>query len=484
MTYIQGKTGKWQYVIGLEVHAQITSSTKLFSRAPTKFGMPPNSQVALLDAGMPGMLPVPNMQCITQAVKTGLGINCHINRISIFDRKNYFYADLPQGYQISQFYHPIAVNGWLDIQLEDQVKRIGIRQLHIEQDAGKSMHDQHDDLTLVDLNRSGIALMEIVSNPDLSSPKEVELYLKKLRSIMRYLGTCDGDMEKGSLRCDANVSVKRSGGELGTRCEIKNLNSIRNIMDAIEHEAARQVEILENGGEVKQETRLFDTTTGTTRTLRSKEEAFDYRYFPDPDLLPLHLSEELIDEITASMPELPDAKAQRYMNDYALSAYDTEKLIEDREVAKYFEEALKATTSAKLLANWIIVELFGYCNREKLELSQCKVAPEDLAGLVNLITSGTISGKIAKDIFEEMCASGEKPESIQKRRGLHQISDIDELTDIIEQVLAQNQTSVAQYKAGKEKLLGFFVGKAMAQTGGRANPNILNDLLRAKLAEQ
>lgn len=481
MAMIQGNTGKWEYVIGLEVHAQIESNSKLFSGSSTEFGAAPNSQVSLVDAAMPGMLPVLNQHCVVQAIKTGLGVKGQINKYSVFDRKNYFYADLPQGYQISQFYFPIVEHGILEINTkEGGNKKVRINRIHMEQDAGKSMHDQSPTSTFIDLNRSGVALMEIVTEPDLSSPEEAAEYLKNLRTILRYLETCDGDMEKGSMRCDANVSVRRPGEALGTRCEIKNVNSVRNVVRAIEYEAMRQVEILEAGGTIDQETRLFDADLCETRTMRSKEDAHDYRYFPDPDLLPLEIEQGLIDEIAASMPELPDAKIARYVKDLGLSVYDAEVLCEDREVADYFEKASQGVT-AKIVANWITSELFGLLNKDNIELKNCKITPEHIRELVSLIDNGTISGKIAKVVFEEMFASGDRPASIVESKGLVQVSDVGEIKAVIAAIIAANPDSVEGYKSGKDKLFGFFVGQVMKQTGGKANPTVVNDLLKEML---
>lgn len=481
--YIEGTTGRWEYVIGLEVHAQVASNSKLFSASSTQFGAAPNSQVSLVDAAMPGMLPVLNSYCVDQAIKTGLGINGEINKYSAFDRKNYFYADLPQGYQISQFYHPIVQGGFLDILSDGTLKRIRINRIHLEQDAGKSIHDQSPDSTYIDLNRCGIALMEIVSEPDISSPEEAAEYVKKLRILVRYLETCDGDMEKGSMRCDANVSVRRKGESLGTRCEIKNVNSVRNIVRAIEYEAMRQVDILESGGKVSQETRLFDADTGETRAMRSKEDAYDYRYFPDPDLLPVCLEQERIDKIKASMPELPEAKIKRYVSSLGLSEYDAEVLAGDREVADYFEAA-SAGRSAKIVANWITSELFGLLNKSNISLLDCKVKPEHIGELVGLIESDIISGKIAKNVFETMFETGRSPKAIVEEKGLVQVSDSSELQGVIAEVIKENLSSVAEYKSGKDKLFGFFVGQVMKKTGGRANPAIVNDLLKEALKHQ
>jgi len=481
MAYIEGNTGKWEYVIGLEIHAQVDSNSKLFSGSSTEFGAKPNSQVSNVDAAMPGMLPVLNKYCVEQAIKTGLGIGGQINKYSAFDRKNYFYADLPQGYQISQFYHPIVEHGMMMVQTESgDMKKIRINRIHLEQDAGKSMHDQSPTSTFIDLNRCGIALMEIVSEPDISSPFEAAEYVKKLRTLVRYLGTCDGDMEKGSMRCDANVSVRKPGDPLGTRCEIKNINSVRNIVRAIEIEAARQVEILESGGVIKQETRLFDVDLGETRAMRSKEDAHDYRYFPDPDLLPIILEQETIDRIADTMPELPDAKIVRYINELGLSDYDAAVLASDKDTCDYFEVAAKGR-SAKIVANWITSELFGQLNKAGIELQDCKISAESLGQLVGLIEAGTISGKIAKTVFEVMFETGQEPEAIVQERGLVQVSDSSALASIIAEVLAENPDSVEGYKSGKDRLFGFFVGQVMKKSGGKANPGMVNDMLKEAL---
>ncbi len=481
MSLIQGNTGEWEVVIGLEVHGQIKSKAKLFSGASTSFGSEPNSQVSFIDAAMPGMLPVLNYECVRQAVKSGLAINGDIKRCSSFDRKNYFYADLPQGYQISQFYEPIVENGELYIKDEnDQHVRVGIERIHMEQDAGKSLHDQSPEYSLIDLNRCGVGLMEIVSKPDLRSSYQAGEYVKKLRSILRYVGSCDGDMEKGSFRCDANVSVRRPGEELGTRCEIKNLNSVRNIIKALDYEIMRQIEVLESGGKLVQETRLFDLDSGKTKTMRSKEDAEDYRYFPDPDLLPINLSEEMISEINDNMPELPDAKKNRYIQEFGLSEYDSEVLTADKEVAEYFEK-VASKTEPKTAANWITSELFGSLNKSSQTLEECNVSAEMLIELISLMEDGTISGKIAKTVFEEMFDSGEEPKTIIDKQGLVQISSEEELKPIIDEVLEKNADKLEQYRAGKDKLFGFFVGQVMKQTGGKANPQKVNDLLKQKL---
>jgi aspartyl-tRNA(Asn)/glutamyl-tRNA(Gln) amidotransferase subunit B len=479
---IIGNTGKWEYVIGLEVHAQVSSTSKLFSPSATEFGAAPNTQVSLIDAAMPGTLPALNKYCVEQAIKTGLGLGARINKMSVFDRKNYFYADLPQGYQISQFYLPIVQDGTLTITLEDGSKKtIRINRIHLEQDAGKSMHDQHPEYSLIDLNRSGVALMEIVSEPDLSSPYEAAEYVKKLRSILRYIGSCDGNMEQGSMRCDANVSVRRVGEtKLGTRCEIKNVNSVRNIMKAIEYEAMRQVQLLESGGIVDQETRLFDANTEETRTMRSKEEAQDYRYFPDPDLLPVILEDGLVEKLRQELPELPDEKINRYINYFSLSEYDAQVLVADEHVAKYFEEA-SAGTNAKSVANWITSELFGRLNKNSLTILESKITPAMMRELVALIEDGTISGKIAKVVFEDMFNSGKNAKAIVEQKGLVQVSDPSAIEPIIDRIIASNIDKANEYRAGKDKLFGFFVGQVMKETGGTASPQMVNELLQKKM---
>ena len=479
--FIDGNSGKWEYVIGLEVHAQINTNSKLFSGSATDFGSDANSQVSFVDAAMPGMLPVLNEECIKQAIKTGIAINAKINKTSIFDRKNYFYADLPQGYQISQFYHPIVQGGEVHITLEDSSKKvIRVNRIHVEQDAGKSFHDQSPNYSFIDLNRSGIGLMEIVSEADLRSPYEASEYLKKLRAILRYLGTCDGDMEKGSMRCDANVSVRKAGEPYGTRCEIKNVNSIKNVMRALEFEAIRQVDILESGGKILQETRLFDASTGETRAMRSKEDSHDYRYFPDPDLLPLVLEDAYIEEIGSTIPELPDQKIERYQRDFGLSRYDAEVLSAEREVADYFEQVAQ-NSDAKLASNWITVELFSYLNRYDLKLSESKISSSMLADLIKMIKDNVISGKIAKVIFEIMFDTGDVASNIVKERGLSQVSDSTQIESIIDQVLSENVDKVEEYRAGKDKLFAFFVGQVMKISQGKANPGIVNEILLKKL---
>lgn len=480
---IKGNTNDWELVIGLEVHAQVISKSKLFSGASTEFGGEPNTQVSLIDAAMPGMLPVINEYCVEQAVKTGLGISAKINHRSIFDRKNYFYADLPQGYQISQYSDPIVGEGEIILDMPDgTTKTVGIERIHLEQDAGKSMHDQSPTNSFIDLNRAGIALMEIVSKPDMRSAEEAGEYVKKLRTIVRYLGTCDGDMEKGSLRCDANVSVRPVGSdELRTRCEIKNLNSIRNIMRAINYEAERHVDIYESGGTIDQETRLFDANTGETRTMRSKEDAHDYRYFPDPDLLPLEVSEELIQKIKKELPELPDEKKERYMTHMGLSAYDASLLASDKKIAKYFELAVEGH-DPKMTANWITAELFGRLKKSNKNIENCPVSAKQLSGLLDLIKDNTISGKIAKEVFDIMFETGKDAQAIVEEKGLKQVTDSKAIEEMIQNVLQNNKEKVDEYKSGKEKLFGFFVGQVMKASQGKANPKAVNDILKEKLA--
>ena len=479
--HIKGKTGEWEVILGLEVHAQIKSKSKLFSGAPNDFGAEPNENVSLVDAGMPGMLPVINAYCVEQAVRTGLGLKAQINLRSVFDRKNYFYPDLPQGYQISQFLDPIVGKGKMIIDMPDGSTRdIGITRLHLEQDAGKSLHENSGKYSLIDLNRAGIALMEIVSEPDMRSPEEAGLYLKKLRSIVRYLGTCDGDMEKGSMRCDVNVSVRKPGGPLGTRCEIKNVNSVRYMMKAIEFEAARQVEILEDGGSIDQETRLFDAGTGETRTMRSKEDAHDYRYFPDPDLLPLEFSQEFVDKIKATLPELPDEKKLRYMSKLELSSYDASVLVADQATTVYFE-TVAARHNPKLASNWITAELFGRLNKAGLDIDTSPITAEKLSGLLELIENNTISGKIAKVVFDKMFETGKNAAQIVEEEGLKQVTDTGAIEKVIDEVMAANPDKVAEYRSGKDKLFGFFVGQVMKLSGGKANPGAVNELLKKKL---
>ena len=478
---ITGKTGDWEVVIGMEVHAQVSSNSKLFSGSSTSFGAGPNENVSLVDAAMPGMLPVINSFCIEQAIKTGLGLNAKINLFSVFDRKNYFYADLPQGYQISQYKNPIVGEGQVEIESKDgKTFKIGIERLHLEQDAGKSLHDQHPSKSYIDLNRSGIALMEIVSKPDLRSSFQAGQYMKKLRSILRYLETCDGNMEQGSLRADVNVSVRKPGEKLGIRTETKNLNSIKFIMQAIDYEVERQIEVLENGGQINQETRLFDTTNGITRAMRSKEDAHDYRYFPDPDLLPLTLSREYVDNISKTLPELPDQIRNRMVNVYGLSNYDAQVLTDEKETVVYYEKASEGRDK-KLIANWMTVELFGALNKSNLTISTSPVNPINLANLVELIENKIISGKIAKDVFQEMFETGKNPNDIVEEKGLKQISDTSEVEKFIDQVLNDNKDKVEEYKSGKDKLFGFFVGQAMKESKGKGNPQLINKILKEKL---
>ncbi|WP_375396788.1 Asp-tRNA(Asn)/Glu-tRNA(Gln) amidotransferase subunit GatB [uncultured Sphingomonas sp.] len=482
---IRGATGEWEVIIGLEVHAQVTSRAKLFSGAATAFGAEPNSQVSLVDAAMPGMLPVPNGECIRQAVRTGMAIGARINKWSRFDRKNYFYADLPQGYQISQLYHPLVGEGAIEIALEGEAeptKVIGVERIHVEQDAGKLMHDQHPTRSYVDLNRSGVALMEIVSKPDMRSPAQAGAYLRKLRAILRYVGSCDGNMEEGSMRADVNVSVRRPGGEFGTRTETKNVNSVRFVMAAIEHEAARQVETLENGGRIAQETRLFDPDSGTTRSMRSKEDAHDYRYFPDPDLLPLELADGFLDECRASLPELPDAKRARY-EELGISAYAANVLTAEVEAARWFDTLLAAGAKPVAAANWTTSELFGALNRLGKGIEESPVAPSQAAELLALVADGTLSGSLAKQVFEVMLETGDAPGAIVAARGLKQTSDTAAIEAVIAEMLTKNPAQLAQYRGGKEALFGFFVGQTMKAMAGKANPAVVNDLLKKALGE-
>lgn len=487
---IQGATGEWEVVIGLEVHAQVTSNAKLFSGASTAFGAEPNSQVSLVDAAMPGMLPVPNRECIRQAVRTGLAVGAQINKWSRFDRKNYFYADLPQGYQISQLYHPLVGEGAIEVTLDEKdpnsaTKRIGIERIHVEQDAGKLMHDQHPTRSYVDLNRSGVALMEIVSRPDMRSPVEAGAYLSKLRSILRYVGSCDGNMDQGSMRADVNVSVRRPGEELGTRTETKNVNSVRFVMAVVEQEAKRQVDVIEAGGAIVQETRLYDPDRNETRSMRSKEDAHDYRYFPDPDLLPLELDDAFIDECRASLPELPDAKRTRYEHELGLSAYNATVLTADHETADWFERLLAAgegKVAAKAAANWVLSDLFGALNRLGRDIAGSPVTPDHSAELLGLIADGTISNTLGKQVFEIMLETGEAPAKIVEERGLKQTSDTSAIEAVIADVLAKNPNQLEQYRAGKEALFGFFVGQTMKAMQGKANPGVVNELLRKALA--
>jgi aspartyl-tRNA(Asn)/glutamyl-tRNA(Gln) amidotransferase subunit B len=477
---IAGETGDWEVVIGMEVHAQVTSNAKLFSGASTEFGGEPNSHVSLVDAAMPGMLPVINEACVSQAVKTGLGLKAEINLYSVFDRKNYFYPDLPQGYQISQYKNPIVGEGEVIVDLLSGERVIvGIERLHLEQDAGKSLHDQHPQNSYVDLNRSGVALMEIVSKPDLRSSEQAKAYVSKLRTILRYLGTCDGNMDQGSLRADVNVSVRRPGDEFGTRCEIKNVNSIRFIGQAIEYEARRQIEIIEDGGTIDQETRLFDAKTGETRSMRSKEEAHDYRYFPDPDLLPLELTQDFVNEIAASLPELPDEKRARFIADYGLTPYDADVLVAERESVDYFEEVAKGR-DAKQAANWVINELFGRLNKEGLAINDSPVSSGQLGEIVELIKDGTISGKIAKDVFDIVWSEGGDPAEIVEARGMKQVTDTGAIEKAVDDVFAANPDKVEQAKE-KPAMAGWFVGQVMKATGGKASPQAVNALIKAKL---
>ncbi|NKI61826.1 Asp-tRNA(Asn)/Glu-tRNA(Gln) amidotransferase subunit GatB [Labrenzia sp. PO1] len=477
--FIKGATGDWEIVIGMEVHAQVTSEAKLFSGASTEFGKDPNDNVSLVDAAMPGMLPVINEECVRQAIRTGLGLKAEINLKSVFDRKNYFYPDLPQGYQISQFKQPIVGEGKILLDMPDEQVEIGVERLHLEQDAGKSLHDQHPTMSFVDLNRSGVALMEIVSKPDLRSSDEAKAYLTKLRTILRYLGTCDGNMDQGSMRADVNVSVRRPGGEFGTRCEIKNVNSIRFVGQAIEYEARRQVALLEDGGSVDQETRLFDAVKGETRSMRSKEEAHDYRYFPDPDLLPLEFTQAFVDELAQHLPELPDDKKNRFIGDYGLTAYDAEILIAEKASADFFEEVAKGR-DAKLAANWVINELFGRLNKEGKDLSTSPVSAAQLGGIVDLIKDGVISGKIAKDLFEIVWTEGGDPAKIVEERGMKQVTDLGAIEAIVDEIIAANPDKVQQAIA-KPGLLGWFVGQVMKQSQGKANPQAVSDMLKQKI---
>ncbi|MGQ4272951.1 Asp-tRNA(Asn)/Glu-tRNA(Gln) amidotransferase subunit GatB [Terrihabitans sp. B22-R8] len=476
---ISGATGDWEMVIGMEIHAQVTSEAKLFSGSSTEFGRPPNSNVSLVDAALPGMLPVINAECVRQAVKTGLGLKAQINERSTFDRKNYFYPDLPQGYQISQFKSPIVGEGEVLLDMPEGQVKVGIERLHLEQDAGKSIHDQDPTNSLVDLNRSGVALMEIVSRPDLRSSEEARAFVTKLRTILRYLGTCDGDMEKGNLRADVNVSVRRPGDDFGTRCEIKNVNSIRFIGQAIEYEARRQIEILEDGGTIDQETRLFDPGKGETRSMRSKEEAHDYRYFPDPDLLPLELPEGLIEELSGSLPELPDEKKARLQSEYGLSAYDANVLVGERASADFYEAVAKAN-DPKLAANWVINELFGRLNKEGLGIEQSPVSTAQLGSLIGLIKDGTISGKIAKDLFEIVWTEGGEPREIVEARGMKQVTDTGAIEKAVDDIIAANPDKVEQVKA-KPNMLGWFVGQVIKASGGKANPQAVGEILKSKL---
>jgi aspartyl-tRNA(Asn)/glutamyl-tRNA(Gln) amidotransferase subunit B len=485
---IHGATGEWEVVVGLEVHAQVTSNAKLFSGASTEFGAEPNSQVSLVDAAMPGMLPVPNAECIRQAVRTGMALEAQINPWSRFDRKNYFYADLPQGYQISQLYHPIVGEGEIEILLDDKddstAKRIGVERIHLEQDAGKLMHDQHPSMSYVDLNRSGVALMEIVSKPDMRSPEEAGAYIRKLRAILRYVGSCDGNMEQGSMRADVNVSVRKPGGELGTRTETKNVNSVRFIMAAIEHEANRQVDVLEAGGAIVQETRLWDPDKSETRSLRSKEEAHDYRYFPDPDLLPVELGDEFLKDCRASLPELPDAKRHRYEQALGLNPYNAAVLTADVTTARWFEALLEklGDEHAQRASNWVTSDLFGALNRLGKGIEESPVTAAQAAELLRLTADGTLSGTLAKQVFEIMLETGDDPARIVEERGLRQTSDTGAIEAAIADVMAANADKVADYRGGKDKLFGFFVGQVMKAMQGKANPGVVNELLKKALS--
>ena len=481
MTYtLEGKTGPWEIVVGLEVHAQVVSQAKLFSGAATAFGAAPNTQVSFVDAGFPGMLPVINGECVAQAVRTGLGLNAKVNLWSRFDRKNYFYADLPQGYQISQYAHPIIGEGQVEIELSDgSTKTIGITRLHLEQDAGKSLHDQHPTKSYIDLNRSGVALMEIVSEPDMRSPEEAGAYLSKLRQILRYLGTCDGNMDEGSMRADVNVSVRKAGEGYRTRCEVKNVNSVKFVMQAVEAEARRQIEVWEEGGTVEQETRLFDTQRGVTRSMRSKEDAHDYRYFPDPDLPPLVIEQSWVDQLKASLPELPDARRARYVA-MGLTPYDAHVLTLEKETAAYFEEVAKGR-DAKVASNWVTGDLFAAINRTKRSIQDPPVPAAHLGALLDLMQDGTLSGKLAKEVFEAMVEEGKSPGAIVEERGLRQVTDTGAIERAIDAVLAANADKVAEYRSGKDKLFGFFVGQVMKAMQGKGNPALVNQVLKAKL---
>ncbi len=477
---IKGATGEWEVVIGLEVHAQVTSNAKLFSGAATEFGAEPNTQVSLIDAAMPGMLPVPNRECIRQAVRTGMAIDAVINKWSRFDRKNYFYADLPQGYQISQLYHPLVGEGEIEIEVDGATKAIGVERIHVEQDAGKLMHDQHPTRSYVDLNRSGVALMEIVSKPDMRSPAEAGAYLSKLRSILRYVGSCDGNMDQGSMRADVNVSVRRPGEEFGTRTETKNVNSVRFVMQTVEIEALRQIDVIESGGKIVQETRLFDPDKGETRSMRSKEDAHDYRYFPDPDLLPLELDDAFLDECRGSLPELPDAKRARYLA-LGITPYNAGVLTAEVESARYFDALLDAGAKGPAAANWVTSELFGALNKLGKDIENSPVSPAQAAELLGLVADGTVSGSLAKQVFEIMLETGGSPAAIVEERGLKQTSDTGAIEAVIADVLAKNPGQLEQYRGGKEALFGFFVGQTMKAMGGKANPGVVNELLKKAL---
>ena len=481
--FVRGNTGDWEIVIGIEVHAQIISNSKLFSGSSTSFGADHNTQVSFVDAGMPGMLPVINSVCVEQAIKTGLGLNAKINNFSIFDRKNYFYPDLPQGYQISQFEQPIVGNGMITIDLDNgESKNIGIERLHLEQDAGKSLHDQHPSYSFVDLNRSGVALMEIVSMPDMRSSEEAQAYVKKLRNIMKYLQTCDGNMEEGSLRADINVSVRKPGDDLGTRCEIKNVNSIKFIGQAIDYEAKRQINLIEKGDLIEQQTRLFDPKKGQTRSMRSKEDSHDYRYFPDPDLLPLTFTNEFVDEIKKTLPELPDIRKKRFIDDYDLSSYDSNILVSEKETADYFEAAAE-NSNPKLVCNWVIGELFSVLNKINKTIEDCPIKAEDLGELINLIDNETITGRIAKDVFEIMLDTGENPASIVDANNMKQVNDLSEIESVIDKIIENNPDQVNALSE-KPNLIGWFVGQVMKETQGKANPKTVNEILGKKLLKK
>ena len=480
---VKGNTGDWEIVIGIEVHAQIISNSKLFSGSSTSFGADHNTQVSFVDAGMPGMLPVINSVCVEQAIKTGLGLNAKINNFSIFDRKNYFYPDLPQGYQISQFEQPIVGNGMITIDLDNgESKNIGIERLHLEQDAGKSLHDQHPSYSFVDLNRSGVALMEIVSMPDMRSSEEAQAYVKKLRNIMKYLQTCDGNMEEGSLRADINVSVRKPGDDLGTRCEIKNVNSIKFIGQAIDYEAKRQINLIEKGDLIEQQTRLFDPKKGQTRSMRSKEDSHDYRYFPDPDLLPLTFTNDFVDELKKTLPELPDIRKKRFIEDYDLSSYDSNILVSEKETADYFEAAAE-NSNPKLVCNWVIGELFSVLNKINKTIEDCPIKAEDLGELVNLIDNETITGRIAKDVFEIMLDTGENPASIVDANNMKQVNDLSEIESVIDKIIENNPDQVSVLSE-KPNLIGWFVGQVMKETQGKANPKTVNEILGKKLLKK
>jgi aspartyl-tRNA(Asn)/glutamyl-tRNA(Gln) amidotransferase subunit B len=482
MSYtVEGSSGTWEVVVGLEVHAQVISKSKLFSGASAEYGAEPNTQVSFVDAGFPGMLPVINRECVAQAVRTGLGLNAHVNLVSRFDRKNYFYADLPTGYQISQFAHPIVGAGKVEIELADgSTKEIGVTRLHLEQDAGKSLHDQHPTKSYIDLNRAGVALMEIVSEPDIRSPEEAGAYMRKLRTILRYLGTCDGNMDEGSLRADVNVSVRKHGEPFRTRCEVKNVNSIRFVMLAVEAEAKRQVAVWEEGGTVEQETRLFDPGRGVTRSMRSKEDAHDYRYFPDPDLLPLVIEREWVEELKSHLPELPDAKRARLMRDYGLNLYDASILVAEQATADFFETVARGR-DAKLAANWMMGDFFAALNRTGRSIESSPVSAQSLGELIDLVSDNTINGRIAKEVFEAMVETGEAPGAIVESRGLRQVTDTGAIDAAIDTVLAANPDKLAEFKGGKEKLFGFFVGQVMKAMAGKGNPALVNEALKRKL---